>query len=216
MHTFYSDCVSSEHFVDDGTNTEFCVYENLGDPVTGLQTQTENLCHAQQYHTETVEVFAFQNFPRCCSDSYDDCSITEFSENPGKNDVTVEEAVNNGAEVSRRKNCVNTSKRKVKYNSAAGGRVHRRIPEQVRVGATVRERTRMHILNDAFDALRKVVPQRKVGDNQKLSKIATLRLAIQYISSLVITLRSSGVEIGKIQGYCDGDRRGRNRKTHKK
>lgn len=89
----------------------------------------------------------------------------------------------------------------------------RRVPELVRLGATVRERTRMHMLNDAFDALRKVVPKHNVGDHQKLSKIATLRLAIQYISALASTLQASGVELQKARGVCVGDRRGKRRKT---
>ncbi|XP_053379996.1 uncharacterized protein LOC128548655 [Mercenaria mercenaria] len=87
----------------------------------------------------------------------------------------------------------------------------RRVPELVRIGATVRERTRMHMLNDAFDELRKVVPKNSLGEHQKLSKIATLRLAIQYIAALVTTLRTSGVEIAKIRGSCIGDRRGKRR-----
>lgn len=87
----------------------------------------------------------------------------------------------------------------------------RRVPELVRLGATVRERTRMHMLNDAFDELRKVVPKNSLGEHQKLSKIATLRLAIQYIAALVTTLRTSGVEIGKVRGSCVGDRRGKRR-----
>lgn len=85
------------------------------------------------------------------------------------------------------------------------------VPELVRIGATVRERTRMHMLNDAFDELRKVVPKTSLGEHQKLSKIATLRLAIQYIAALVTTLQTSGVEIQTIRGSCVGDRRGKRR-----
>ncbi|ESO84788.1 hypothetical protein LOTGIDRAFT_60576, partial [Lottia gigantea] len=55
---------------------------------------------------------------------------------------------------------------------------------QARDGATERERSRMHLLNDAFDQLRKVVPKSNLSEHQKLSKIATLRLAIHYISAL--------------------------------
>lgn len=87
----------------------------------------------------------------------------------------------------------------------------RRVPELMRIGATVRERTRMHMLNDAFDELRKAVPKTSLGEDQKLSKIATLRMAIQYIAALVTTLQTSGVEIQTIQGSCVGDRRGKRR-----
>ena len=89
-------------------------------------------------------------------------------------------------------------------------------PGFIRVGATVRERTRMHVLNEAFDELRKVIPKSNLSDHQKLSKIATLRQAIQYIDALVRTLKSSGVEIEKINGYCVGDRRGKRRTCRKR
>ncbi|CAF0808288.1 unnamed protein product [Adineta ricciae] len=49
---------------------------------------------------------------------------------------------------------------------------------------TIRERNRMHALNEAFDELRRVVPKANLHDHQRLSKIATLRLAIHYISCL--------------------------------
>ncbi|KAK3090276.1 hypothetical protein FSP39_010580 [Pinctada imbricata] len=77
------------------------------------------------------------------------------------------------------------------------------VPDMMRVCATERERNRMHMLNDAFDELRKVVPKQNLSDHQKLSKIATLRLAIHYIAALVSTLRNSGVEIqsGGEQGH---------------
>ena len=49
---------------------------------------------------------------------------------------------------------------------------------------TIRERNRMHALNEAFDELRRVVPKANLYDHQRLSKIATLRLAIHYINCL--------------------------------
>lgn len=61
-----------------------------------------------------------------------------------------------------------------------------------RNGATLRERNRMHILNDAFDELRKLVPKSNLSEHQRLSKIATLRLAIHYISALTRILQNSG------------------------
>ena len=92
----------------------------------------------------------------------------------------------------------------------------RSVPGFIRFGATVRERTRMHVLNEAFDELRKVIPKSNLSDHQKLSKIATLRQAIQYIDALVRTLESSGAEIKKINGYCVGDRRGKRRTCRKR
>jgi hypothetical protein len=57
---------------------------------------------------------------------------------------------------------------------------------------TVRERNRMHALNEAFDELRRVVPKANLHDHQRLSKIATLRLAIHYISCLTQILDTHG------------------------
>ncbi|OON15123.1 Helix-loop-helix DNA-binding domain protein, partial [Opisthorchis viverrini] len=50
--------------------------------------------------------------------------------------------------------------------------------------ATMRERQRMAQVNQAFDGLRKVVPRGHMTEYQRLSKIATLRLAIQYIRAM--------------------------------
>jgi len=73
-------------------------------------------------------------------------------------------------------------------SAAAGGG----SPSPPRGGATERERNRMHVLNDAFDYLRRVVPRTNLSEHQKLSKIATLKLAIQYIDALNRILQSYG------------------------
>ena len=64
--------------------------------------------------------------------------------------------------------------------------------EMFRNGATLRERNRMHVLNDAFDELRTIVPKSNLSEHQRLSKIATLRLAIHYIGALTKILQNSG------------------------
>jgi hypothetical protein len=62
----------------------------------------------------------------------------------------------------------------------------------VRTSATRRERTRMRKLNVAYDRLRKVVPNLGCDSpDARLSKIATLRLAIEYITVLTDYLRSA-------------------------
>ena len=60
--------------------------------------------------------------------------------------------------------------------------------------ATVRERNRMHKLNRAFEELRKVIPKASYRGEEKLSKIATLRLAIHYISVLSNMLEQNSSE----------------------
>ena len=60
--------------------------------------------------------------------------------------------------------------------------------KQRRVKANTRERNRMHGLNGALDDLRKYVPC--YSKTQKLSKIETLRLARNYISSMAEILKA--------------------------
>lgn len=59
--------------------------------------------------------------------------------------------------------------------------------------ANARERTRMREINQAFEALRRAVPQmttQQAATNEKLTKITTLRLAMKYISTLSAVLSS--------------------------
>lgn len=64
--------------------------------------------------------------------------------------------------------------------------------------ANARERSRMREINQAFEALRRAVPQymattQATANNEKLTKITTLRLAMKYIASLSATLNSGDV-----------------------
>ncbi|KAF8782620.1 twist-related protein-like [Argiope bruennichi] len=63
--------------------------------------------------------------------------------------------------------------------------------------ANARERSRMQEINEAFETLRKVVPQfpSKAGaDNAKLTKITTLRLAVNYIAALSQILKQADAD----------------------
>ncbi|XP_043569070.1 protein atonal homolog 7-like [Chiloscyllium plagiosum] len=71
-----------------------------------------------------------------------------------------------------------------------------------RMAANARERRRMQGLNNAFDRLRKVVPQ--WGQDKKLSKYETLQMALSYIVALTRILsedrRWLHVQCGHIPG----------------
>lgn len=56
---------------------------------------------------------------------------------------------------------------------------------KVRLSINARERRRMHDLNDALDELRRVIPYAHSPSVRKLSKIATLLLAKNYIQMQV-------------------------------
>lgn len=65
--------------------------------------------------------------------------------------------------------------------SAADGRRRPREQRSLRLSINARERRRMHDLNDALDELRAVIPYAHSPSVRKLSKIATLLLAKNYI-----------------------------------
>lgn len=68
----------------------------------------------------------------------------------------------------------------------AGAAGRRESSIQRRLESNERERQRMHTLNNAFQALREVIPH--VRADKKLSKIETLTLAKNYIKSLTATI----------------------------
>ncbi|XP_017784932.1 PREDICTED: helix-loop-helix protein delilah-like [Nicrophorus vespilloides] len=72
--------------------------------------------------------------------------------------------------------------------------------------ANARERNRMREINQAFETLRRVIPQMAstqaaaaTAANEKLTKITTLRLAMKYISSLSAALNDPGNVSGFIE-----------------
>lgn len=77
--------------------------------------------------------------------------------------------------------------------AAAAAAKNKRLPQSFeevqnqRVLANVRERQRTQSLNEAFGALRKIIP---TLPSDKLSKIQTLKLASRYIDFLYQVLRS--------------------------
>lgn len=195
----------------------------------GAMPSVDDLCHSLSFESDLTFCDMYcrdivtkrEDSPGNCSDSagsYNtvDYSVTtlgnrggHWSENIYSSSLDTGFSVDDVSDTSCLRQCSQRSITKDKTCTS------RRVPELVRIGATVRERTRMHMLNDAFDALRKVVPKHNLGDHQKMSKIATLRLAIQYISTLAMTLRTSGIEIRKVPGLCVGDRRGKRRRSTK-
>lgn len=65
--------------------------------------------------------------------------------------------------------------------AAGQGKTKNRQGKSVRLNINARERRRMHDLNDALDELRSVIPYAHSPSVRKLSKIATLLLAKNYI-----------------------------------
>lgn len=66
-------------------------------------------------------------------------------------------------------------------SSGGGSKSKSRQGKLVRLNINARERRRMHDLNDALDELRSVIPYAHSPSVRKLSKIATLLLAKNFI-----------------------------------
>ena len=84
--------------------------------------------------------------------------------------------------------------------SAAGedpNRYYKNMSRERRLIANARERTRVHTISTAFDALRQAIPT--YSYNQKLSKLAILRIASAYIKSLSAL---NGDQVGNTFGQC--------------
>ncbi|XP_059202374.1 transcription factor atoh8 [Centropristis striata] len=77
-----------------------------------------------------------------------------------------------------------SARKRVMSSADGGGRIPevKAIQQTRRLLANARERTRVHTISAAFEALRKQVPCYSYG--QKLSKLAILRIACNYILSL--------------------------------
>merc|ERR1711935_190747 len=67
-------------------------------------------------------------------------------------------------------------------NSGDDNKYYKNMSRERRLIANARERTRVHTISTAFDALRQAIPT--YSYNQKLSKLAILRIASAYIKSL--------------------------------
>ena len=86
---------------------------------------------------------------------------------------------------------IETTPKKKRYSKS---RVRNKSPALVqkmkktrRVKANDRERSRMHNLNNALDSLRRILPN--ASEENKLTKIETLRFAYNYIFALTETLK---------------------------
>ncbi|XP_066304419.1 transcription factor atoh8-like [Branchiostoma lanceolatum] len=67
-------------------------------------------------------------------------------------------------------------------SSRQRGRPYKTLTRDKRIVANARERSRVHTISAAFESLRRAVPS--YSYNQKLSKLAILRVACSYITAL--------------------------------
>ncbi|XP_056625344.1 transcription factor atoh8 [Triplophysa dalaica] len=95
--------------------------------------------------------------------------------------VLSQRAVSQAPASGSRSECAESPGRRAGEPSGAGTQI-KAVQQTRRLLANARERTRVHTISAAFEALRKQVPCYSYG--QKLSKLAILRIACNYILSL--------------------------------
>lgn len=101
----------------------------------------------------------------------EDSNASEDSTTEGSTGVATKRTKSAGNQPGKKKR--DKSKRAVSWRHSSRSR---------RLIANARERSRIHIMSEAFDCLRRAVPC--YSHDQKLSKLAILRLATSYISAL--------------------------------
>lgn len=94
--------------------------------------------------------------------------------------------------------------RSLQHSQNSGGKTKNRQGKSVRLNINARERRRMHDLNDALDELRAVIPYAHSPSVRKLSKIATLLLAKNYILMQANALEEMKRLIAYLQGTAGG------------
>lgn len=129
-----------------------------------------------------------------------ECSSSSFSPGLDAHEDHEMNSINNNDETANNNNCCKPKRAggKKSKDGARDGTTTRRSrpksPTQVlkikknrRMKANDRERNRMHSLNSALERLRLILPI--PGEENKLTKIETLRFAKNYIWTLTETLR---------------------------
>ncbi|XP_055508696.1 class E basic helix-loop-helix protein 23 [Leucoraja erinacea] len=92
-------------------------------------------------------------------------------------DQTEDDEDSDGRSAGSARNAGSDTEGKLKSSGGKKGKE----PRSLRLSINARERRRMHDLNDALDGLRSVIPYAHSPSVRKLSKIATLLLAKNYI-----------------------------------
>ncbi|XP_053327458.1 class A basic helix-loop-helix protein 15 [Spea bombifrons] len=106
--------------------------------------------------------------------------VEQDEESHSQQTSSEEDSVKSPAYRENRKNPEHIKSKKKRYSSNGKEHTIRRLE------SNERERQRMHKLNNAFQALREVIPH--VRAEKKLSKIETLTLAKNYINTLTATI----------------------------
>lgn len=161
------------------------VFEDSDRPSSG-----DSGCHLEQCHSTSQSTEKKNPWRKCTvEENYRKsviCNIESTSTSPcTSTDPTLTVpliAVKSGRAKLPENHPSNNYVQENEMSSTAKPRNYKSMSRQRRIEANARERTRVHTISAAFENLRRAVPA--YAHNQKLSKLAILRIASAYIVAL--------------------------------
>ena len=89
------------------------------------------------------------------------------------------------------------------FDASCYGKKKRVLTREQRLAANVRERKRMHIMNDAFVKLKQVLPQTTGRKRRKMSRLDIVLSATEYIAYLDMILQSGQPQEINFESYLN-------------
>ena len=134
--------------------------------------------------------------------SEDDCQVSHLTAEEHSDEIGTSAAQlkQNGKRGFRKKLTNTEGGKRLKQTANKKDNSWRQNTRSRRLVANARERSRIHILSDAFENLRRAVPS--YSQDQKLSKLAILKLATYYISALA-NLAESDTSARSLKQFAD-------------
>ena len=131
----------------------------------------------------------------------DDCEESHLTAEEHLDEIETSAQLKQNGKRGFRKKMPNTEGvKRLKQTTSKKDNSWRQNTRSRRLVANARERSRIHILSDAFENLRRAVPS--YSQDQKLSKLAILKLATYYISALA-NLAESDTSARSLKQFAD-------------
>ncbi|BFZ09583.1 hypothetical protein BsWGS_12622 [Bradybaena similaris] len=166
--------------------------QNSGSLATGINFWRDSKSGDDHHDNGVEKLISVDDFDDSDSEDTHSCSTTS----PTPSDQAVNSSVSSRQPTSRGRNTSHfSSSYKLRKNQELASKVlDEEELQSLRLKINSRERKRMHDLNSALDGLREVMPYAHGPSVRKMSKIATLLLAKNYI----LMLNSSLEEMKKL------------------
>lgn len=163
------------------------------------RSKRQKKSNGQQFDEKRISKFGE---PSCHKRTYIDVEELELDEEETNKKDFKEKKHSDELQLAAPERHKNGRRKKMKTRQCEAKRENliRQNSRSRRLVANARERSRIHILSDAFENLRRAVPS--YSQDQKLSKLAILKLATYYISALA-NLAESDTSARSLKQFAD-------------